>query len=489
MFKLNSEKGQAIIMIAFGIVALVGFTALAVDGGRVLSDRRHAQNAADTAALQAALSKIREENYVAKGLERAVSNGYDNDADSTVTVILCSSAPVSDPCTGLPTGANLGEYIRVKITSDIPMTFARVLGRQFVTNKVEAIARVQGSTSSGDFLVGAGMVSVRGDNANDCYKVLGNADLTFHDSGIFVNCTGSSALNFGGSADIYMDADAQVAASPNCTNDPSFNIDGPGEIACGAPHQTVDASTFAHIPTTLPTPTCSNPGSQVGTTMNPGYFNSNVSISNGTVFNPGTYCFNSSLNLGNSHVTFSGNGSVKWVLSSSVSLFGTANFGDSGDSLEIYTNGSDFTIQHGTLTADRFRFFGNGNSDFDVQGGTLTSGDAYIFSESGKIEIDAQADANLHAPPPGDTFDGILMHMPWSNTNSFELNGGTNNVWTGTILIPHSNVTYNGGSGFELHGQVIGYTFKINGGAEGDIYYESSPLLTPPDNPSIEFTK
>ena len=36
----------------------IGFTALAIDGSAKLSDRRHAQNAADTAAVAAALTKV-----------------------------------------------------------------------------------------------------------------------------------------------------------------------------------------------------------------------------------------------------------------------------------------------------------------------------------------------------------------------------------------------------------------------------------------------
>jgi hypothetical protein len=118
----------------------------------------------------------------------------------------------------------------------------------------------------------------------------------------------------------------------------------------------------------------------------------------------------------------------------------------------------------------------------------MDSNDAYIYSESGQIDINAQADVNLHAPTSG-TFAGTLMYMPWNNPNSFELNGGTNNTWYGLILMPHTDVTYNGGAGFELHGQVIGYTFKINGGGSSDIYFESSGLATPPDDPTIEFTK
>ena len=52
------ERGQALILIALAAVGLFGFSALAIDGSRVFSDRRHAQNAADTAALAAALARV-----------------------------------------------------------------------------------------------------------------------------------------------------------------------------------------------------------------------------------------------------------------------------------------------------------------------------------------------------------------------------------------------------------------------------------------------
>src|SRR5205085_6311716 len=46
----TAEKGQALILIAFTAIALFGFAALAIDGARSFSDKRHAQNAADTSA-------------------------------------------------------------------------------------------------------------------------------------------------------------------------------------------------------------------------------------------------------------------------------------------------------------------------------------------------------------------------------------------------------------------------------------------------------
>ena len=81
------------------------------------------------------------------------------------------------------------------------------------------------------------------------------------------------------------------------------------------------------------------------------------------------------------------------------------------------------------------------------------------------------------------------MHYPWCNQQAFELNGGTNSTWYGQLLMPCSEVTYNGGNTFELHGQVIAWNIKINGGADGDIYYESTAVTPPPDDPSIEFTQ
>ena len=55
MHQHSSEKGQALIIITFAAVILFGFAALAIDGSMVFSDKRHAQNAADTSAWQAPL--------------------------------------------------------------------------------------------------------------------------------------------------------------------------------------------------------------------------------------------------------------------------------------------------------------------------------------------------------------------------------------------------------------------------------------------------
>ena len=47
----NTENGQAIVVIAFAFIVLVALAGLAIDGGMVYSDRRHAQNASDAGSL------------------------------------------------------------------------------------------------------------------------------------------------------------------------------------------------------------------------------------------------------------------------------------------------------------------------------------------------------------------------------------------------------------------------------------------------------
>src|SRR5262245_18973932 len=102
MSQKKSEEGQALVFIALAAVGLFAFTALSIDGGMVFSDRRHAQNAADTAALAAALARLRapistaDQDAKNAGLARAITNGYGDPSDSysTVEIHICDETTV-----------------------------------------------------------------------------------------------------------------------------------------------------------------------------------------------------------------------------------------------------------------------------------------------------------------------------------------------------------------------------------------------------------
>lgn len=147
-YNFKTERGQAIVLIALAIVGLVGFTALAIDGGNAYSDRRHAQNAADTAVLSAALTKVRGNDWQTVGLSLATTNGYDNsNPDQSVTIHSCDTAPgCPAPYDGSDPSIDSAEYIHVIIESKVDTYFAPVVGIEQVNNTVEAIARAKPPT-------------------------------------------------------------------------------------------------------------------------------------------------------------------------------------------------------------------------------------------------------------------------------------------------------------------------------------------------------
>jgi hypothetical protein len=87
--RIRDERGAAAFMVAISLLLLVGFAALAIDGGLGFDQRRGTQNAADNAALAAAWEACNPSGGTtpqAAALAVAADNGYDdNDPDVVVT--------------------------------------------------------------------------------------------------------------------------------------------------------------------------------------------------------------------------------------------------------------------------------------------------------------------------------------------------------------------------------------------------------------------
>lgn len=148
--KRLSESGQALVLLVLGFVGLIGFTALAIDGGMVYADRRDAQNAADTASLAGALAKANGENLYTAAFNRADSNGYDN--NGTTNIVEVYNPPTSGQYAGN------SEYIQVFITASVDTALIHFVYSGPVQNTVEAVARVipgqVGPLFAGNALVG-----------------------------------------------------------------------------------------------------------------------------------------------------------------------------------------------------------------------------------------------------------------------------------------------------------------------------------------------
>lgn len=148
------EHGQAIVLLVFGMIVLLGMAGLAIDGGNLYAQRRHAQNAVDNAALAyaSALNKGTS-NGAAVASTVLQANGYVNGQDS-VTISMSNPPPGYD-----------SSYVEVALTRTVPTAFIHLVYRGAAAFTVRAIAHGQAGQSPtanfaivtlGNCLVGGG---------------------------------------------------------------------------------------------------------------------------------------------------------------------------------------------------------------------------------------------------------------------------------------------------------------------------------------------
>jgi Flp pilus assembly protein TadG len=466
------ERGQALVIIALAVVGLFGFSALAIDGSRVFSDRRNAQNAADTAALSAALTKIRGSgtDYQVAAIKRAASNGYVNDADSTVEVTLCS-ALVGTPnaCQGLPTTASEpaqmdpANYIQVKITSIIPATFARIVGRNQFTNIVTAVA-YSGPVEPQPVVRGAALAALKEDGDATLFGN-GTVNLSVIGSGVFNNSADACATTIAGAGSQYSVTTSFQFVGYYCRHGgtttlnpitqtspieypPTFNIPEPN-IACSGngSHSTDSSGRVVFTPGNYPS-------------------GQNFNWAGPVIFQPGNYCF------GN---TFKLNGPVD-VIANDVNI--------------RVTNG-EFSLNGGaSLTCNDMLVHIDGGSGMSINGTSeVHCNDVTFFASTGNVVWDGNATVRMFAPKGG-LYKGLLIYLPYGNNSDLTITGNSNNELTGSIIAVSSAIQLRGvGDTTGLHSQIIGYTVEIQGSHLLEIHYDPDEQYWEVDPTAITLTK
>jgi hypothetical protein len=409
----NFESGQAIVLLVLSIVVLLGFTALALDGGMVYSDRRHAQNAADTAALAgggAAASILEEENIRWENWN--CSNILSNPAKITNAAITraATNSYDIDPYPG-PEEHN---FVRVQcndvdkfltvtteIMRDTPTSMAHVLYNGPLRNVVEAVSKISpnrplfagnsiialkptpcsSSNGWGIELKGTSDVILSGGGAFSYSCVYGNGNIAMYVTGGSISAVRTQE---GPPNNVIFDPDVIEGAAPL----PIDKIDEP------------DCSSYYTSPR-RPQPTA--------TTIDPGWYESIRYVSNNAdvTLNPGLYCI---------------------------------------------------------------------DNDFYFSGRNITGNGVTIYSEQGDFTVMANANAILSAPtenspgvPPA--IPGVLVYM---TNGDVTMLGGATALYTGTIYAPGGdppgsssggNVEIGGSSSAnsEYNVQVIGWTVALHG--------------------------
>ncbi len=484
MIQKSTERGQALILIALAVIGLFAFAALAIDGSRAFSNKRHSQNAADTAVLTAALTQIRTGNFTAAeaaAQARAVDNGYLNnwdtiivDVDSCVLTEIVDINPLTGnpvpgdedpatgdpiPCQGVPAGKE-SEYIRVKIISEIPTTFGRVIGRETLQSAVQAVARVQGGGSSSSSLDNA-VVALRQTNCGICGG--GTVDLDVNGSGVFSNSTNSCSIDFTGTG-TYDSEGGYTMPPPGglCYKKAASNLTG--DILSG--EQVPYPPTNIDIP--VPTFPCTGPARSAsdattapdGTKVYPpGNYSGNLKLNNGNHrFENGTYCFANGIDMG-ANIT---------VIN--------ANFRLTGG--EFKSNGNV------SLTCNGLLFHSAGGTGMHLNGnGVNTCLGVTFYMETGGVTWNGNSGSVLEAPTIGtDTgYDGLLIYLPMGNDEVIKINGNSGNEVTGSIIAPDSEIILSGNSGSTgFKTQLIGEYITLQGNSNTVINYDPSVLYPLP---------
>ncbi len=411
--RLAAQRGQALILIVFAIVALVAITGLAVDGGNAYADRRRAQNAADSAALSGALGRINGQAWADTVLAIAKTNGYNNDGKSNVVEI--HSPPISGAYKG-----NI-EYIQVRITSHVRTYFAPVIGMRQITNVVEAVARSKPSVL-GPLFNGAAVVSLA--PTSDCL---------FHKS-FYVHAEATLAV-WGGAVLIN-------SANPTC----ALITQGNGSIRMNDVYPITMVGGFNIQKPQLITPYPPVTGQQSIPYPPP-------------LFMPKVGC-------GSRQATVSVDGK-----SISDGNWGKDDFPPDG-------------VTH--LSAGNYCLDG----DFIIAGTREITGNGVVINmQHGQIKWSGAATIELTAPATG-KLKGLLIYQPEDNQSPLVLNAAENSKIRGTILAPGAQIIIKGNdSNYGFHGQLIGYTFDVDGNSNVVIRFLPEDNYQALTMPEVQFVK
>lgn len=429
------EEGQVLVLLVLGIIGLLAFAALAIDGGMVLVERRAVQNSADASSLTGGgqvITKMQNSyvkyqdwscsdawvasahnDAVFSGIARAQTNNYTIDAD------ISDHNGITTSCEdGVDNGSYVDKYFDVEthITMDIQTAFAHFITGNPIRTINQAVARVR---PQGPFGMGHAIVAL---NPADCLgnqngaMVNGTSDITIDGGGIFsYGCWQANGTP------LIVDV---VDGDNTFLGEFEYNGTGTPNISPYPQQGSAGLPDFASI---IPVPDCSqvpNSGSATsGGMINPGLY-SQIRVNNNQILTmtPGLYCVQDNFRV-------SGGGKVV------------------GDGVTIYMIGGDF----------------------DTAGGAIV-----------------QISAPPAVPDPSPAIPNVLIYMAHGNDGEIFLRGTSDSWYEGTVFAPDGDIEV-GGTGSLLNDfnvQLIAWNVWVHGTVNINIYYEDGMTFQYP--PSIE---
>ncbi len=436
----KKNAGQVLVLIAIAFIALLGFTALAIDGGMIYSDRRQAQNAADAAALAGALQKAEgqlDTTAIAKAEEILVANHY----DPSRAIIVVSNGTDSD-----------GNYYQVQVdmSSATKMFFAQLFGFNQVENQVKAVAKTRGSLGGP---LGASIIAM-----GQCPKKI-SPDSVDHLLNVNGGGTNGGIITIGG--DIFLNS----AGSDNCPIDFSEAPKSLGVQAVGGKIYTVGADDFVgeSFIDPLPAITNANGGYPIGDPLEG--LDEPVCNADGGEVSPGEY---KPGNYGKDYVDF--------------------------------PSGGDITLQPGVYCIHQ----DNSHKGITMAASSTLTGDGVLlylvdagasFSGGSSLHLTAPTEDNCSgtAGSPSDICDyiGMVIFSARDNDSLIDFSGNGNVEVSGTVYALSGTVSADGGGSepdeWVVRGQIIAKSLIGDGNGTFTVLYDDNWIYH--GKPKISLTK
>jgi hypothetical protein len=426
--KTKSERGQVLIIGALVTTALIGSIGLIYDTGHHMSQRRHAQTAADAAAMAAAYrvaAGATTGEAQTAALHYAAQNGFDNDGTSNTVTI--HRPPTSGDHSG---NAN---YVEVIIDEDPETFFIHAITPSGSGVRARAVA---GSTTSG---TGSYAVLVLDETTCRSFEKTGSSNFTItNGGGLMVNSNCDPGIRQTGSGN--MSAGVIHYYQPG-----GWSKVGSGSIS------PTPASVSARISDPLSSLAQPVPGVTVGTSLDSGGTAAapalkQITGSSNVTLRPGTYWGGLRIS-GSGNVTFQPG--LYIFAGGGFTQTGSGNL--SGTGVTFY-NTNDPTNPTGAGAYDSFDLAGSGNNTFSA--------------------------------PTSGPYANMIWWQDRNNTSTFDKTG-SGNLGSGIIYVPNAHMDLNG-SGNVGAVQIIVKTFRATGSGNQTIPYTGYVSMGQPSVALVE---
>jgi Flp pilus assembly protein TadG len=429
--QIRRERGQAIVLLALALVGLLGFAAVALDGGNIYTEQRRAQSAADNAVLAAAyqymMGVTSTSTISATALANALTNDYDN--NSTSNWVKFYRPPIS----GVYAGSS--DYMQVVITERVPTALAHLVYKGPFQLTVSSTAR---AVKAGPPVDGNAVVSLAKDGCS-VIKTNGNGNLVVSNGGVFANSvgdtncgTGAVVVNAAGGGSIVVNGDYDINVV-----DTSHPAGGEGTILPWPVNAGVEAISSDPLGD-LEAPNCgpSQGAAPDNGSIGPGSY-THINAKNGTLtLQPGLYCITDA----DIHAV---------DIQSSGVLAGTG--------VMIYLQSGGMSIQQGIM---------------NLKAPSTT----YNPTCASVLPWEAPNTSVCH-------YLGIVFYMDRNNPNDIALAGHAGWNIEGTIYAPSAEVELEGNGDWSVTGQILSDTFAAGGNGDVQVFFNPDLIYIP--QPSI----